>query len=318
MDRGADPAARVLLAGRRRGRRAIGVDAEVTGDPQDAEHVRRVRHEHRIVVMPRCCSFAATERSDSSVCPAPVLPEDRGAAGPPWSIAYARATAASVVRSPGSLPPVTTRYRGDPARAQLRPRGRGGPRRSATDGRRTGPRRARRSRRPAVARRGDPAARSGTSANAPTAATARAAVTMIRRTRSLRPGTASGRPWHFLYFWPDPHQHGSLRPIRAPDGVNPGRTLAARARVAGGVARAAHRVGREAASRGRRGTAERRTARGERRRRGRLRDARGRRRSRRRLGPVRAVGRGAVADRGAERTRRLARARRAARSPAPA
>ena len=26
-------------------------------------------------------------------------------------------------------------------------------------------------------------------------------------------------PWHFLYFWPDPHQHGSLRPIRAPDGV---------------------------------------------------------------------------------------------------
>jgi hypothetical protein len=27
------------------------------------------------------------------------------------------------------------------------------------------------------------------------------------------------RPWHFLYFAPDPHQHGSLRPIRAPAGV---------------------------------------------------------------------------------------------------
>src|SRR6478672_10561734 len=30
------------------------------------------------------------------------------------------------------------------------------------------------------------------------------------------------RPWHFLYFAPEPHQHGSLRPIRAPLGVNPG------------------------------------------------------------------------------------------------
>src|SRR5436190_14012313 len=30
------------------------------------------------------------------------------------------------------------------------------------------------------------------------------------------------RPWHFLYFAPDPHQHGSFRPIRAPLGVNPG------------------------------------------------------------------------------------------------
>ena len=43
------------------------------------------------------------------------------------------------------------------------------------------------------------------------------------RDRIREPATAVGqRPWHFLYFWPDPHQHGSLRPIRAPDGVNPG------------------------------------------------------------------------------------------------
>ena len=27
------------------------------------------------------------------------------------------------------------------------------------------------------------------------------------------------RPWHFLYLAPEPHQHGSLRPIRAPVGV---------------------------------------------------------------------------------------------------
>jgi hypothetical protein len=26
------------------------------------------------------------------------------------------------------------------------------------------------------------------------------------------------RPWHFLYFIPDPHQQWSLRPIRTPDG----------------------------------------------------------------------------------------------------
>ena len=29
---------------------------------------------------------------------------------------------------------------------------------------------------------------------------------------------AAQPPWHFLYFAPDPHQHGSLRPIRAPVG----------------------------------------------------------------------------------------------------
>src|SRR5690348_5934195 len=38
-----------------------------------------------------------------------------------------------------------------------------------------------------------------------------------RRAKPLRQ-----RPWHFLYFAPEPHQHGSLRPIRAPLGVNPG------------------------------------------------------------------------------------------------
>ena len=27
------------------------------------------------------------------------------------------------------------------------------------------------------------------------------------------------RPWHFLYLLPDPHQHGSLRPMRSPVGV---------------------------------------------------------------------------------------------------
>src|SRR4051812_43863291 len=37
------------------------------------------------------------------------------------------------------------------------------------------------------------------------------------------PMTRYQRPWHFLYFAPDPHQHGSLRPIRSPLGVNPGR-----------------------------------------------------------------------------------------------
>ena len=35
-------------------------------------------------------------------------------------------------------------------------------------------------------------------------------------------GPPAQRPWHFLYFWPEPHQHGSLRPIRAPVGVKPG------------------------------------------------------------------------------------------------
>src|SRR3954470_9087512 len=30
------------------------------------------------------------------------------------------------------------------------------------------------------------------------------------------------RPWHFLYLRPDPHQHASFRPIRAPLGVKPG------------------------------------------------------------------------------------------------
>ena len=32
-------------------------------------------------------------------------------------------------------------------------------------------------------------------------------------------GSADQRPWHFLYLAPEPHQHGSLRPMRAPVGV---------------------------------------------------------------------------------------------------
>ncbi len=31
--------------------------------------------------------------------------------------------------------------------------------------------------------------------------------------------SADQRPWHFLYFAPEPHQQGSLRPIRSPVGV---------------------------------------------------------------------------------------------------
>jgi hypothetical protein len=43
------------------------------------------------------------------------------------------------------------------------------------------------------------------------------------RAASFRDASSRGqRPWHFLYFWPDPHQQGSFLPIRAPAGVNPG------------------------------------------------------------------------------------------------
>src|SRR6478735_7020044 len=35
----------------------------------------------------------------------------------------------------------------------------------------------------------------------------------------IRPARGPQAPWHFLYLAPDPHQHGSLRPIRAPVGV---------------------------------------------------------------------------------------------------
>ena len=41
---------------------------------------------------------------------------------------------------------------------------------------------------------------------------------------------AGQRPWHFLYFWPEPHQQGSLRPIRAPGRREAGLRLAGRHR----------------------------------------------------------------------------------------
>ena len=40
-----------------------------------------------------------------------------------------------------------------------------------------------------------------------------------RRARVDGPVADAQRPWHFLYLAPEPHQHGSLRPIRAPVGV---------------------------------------------------------------------------------------------------
>ena len=49
------------------------------------------------------------------------------------------------------------------------------------------------------------------------------AIRAISRSARTTPADAAGqRPWHFLYLAPEPHQHGSLRPIRAPVGVKPG------------------------------------------------------------------------------------------------
>ena len=73
-----------------------------------------------------------------------------------------------------------------------------------------------------------PGPRSGTSR------TRRAAATTASPTKQMRPTIADHaigrcgepsrhRPWHFLYFRPEPQKHGSLRPIRWPAGVNPGR-----------------------------------------------------------------------------------------------
>ena len=55
---------------------------------------------------PRASIWAATARSESSVLWASSSPKIADA-GTPREMAYSRATAASVVRSPGSLPPVT-------------------------------------------------------------------------------------------------------------------------------------------------------------------------------------------------------------------
>jgi len=47
-----------------------------------------------------------------------------------------------------------------------------------------------------------------------------AAIDILRRDRPRISGDASAqRPWHFLYLAPEPHQHGSFRPMRAPVGV---------------------------------------------------------------------------------------------------
>ena len=43
--------------------------------------------------------------------------------------------------------------------------------------------------------------------------------TRIEANEGRARASAAQRPWHFLYLAPDPHQHGSLRPIRAPVGV---------------------------------------------------------------------------------------------------
>ena len=55
--------------------------------------------------IPRSRSSWATERSELSVLRASSSPKI-AEAGTPWAMAYARATAASVVRSPGIRPPV--------------------------------------------------------------------------------------------------------------------------------------------------------------------------------------------------------------------
>ena len=57
-------------------------------------------------------------------------------------------------------------------------------------------------------------------------------LTLIRRSASPARSQRAQRPWHFLYLAPEPHQHGSLRPIRAPVGVKPGPGAAARSRAA--------------------------------------------------------------------------------------
>src|SRR4051812_37312835 len=57
----------------------------------------------------------------------------------------------------------------------------------------------------------------------PTEVTARQGTAVLRRRTAQRSSTAAAArrlqrrraqaPWHFLYFLPEPHQHGSLRPI---------------------------------------------------------------------------------------------------------
>ena len=143
-------------------------------------------------------------------------------------------TAASVVRSPSALPPVTTRTARRPrwySAIGVVESGREDRRRPAVVlGRAQDDDRVGRPLVVALALRPDP----------DTSRSRRRRRARGSRRRRRRPGRApsmrrlSGsvwamaatrsrqRPWHFLYFAPEPHQHGSLRPIRAPVGVKPG------------------------------------------------------------------------------------------------
>ena len=138
-------------------------------------------------------------------------------------------------RSSGRRPPCRRSRRGT-ARAprdRARPRDRGGPRTPAMAGRRTAPRPS-----TTIASAG---ALVVALALRPDAVASHSPRRWRCRGRPARPhpagrapsnavssGDANGshalrqRPWHFLYLAPEPHQHGSLRPIRAPLGVKPG------------------------------------------------------------------------------------------------
>ena len=102
-------------------------------------------------------------RIDSSVVAALVLARGSRRPGRPLAMAYSRAAAASVVRSPCGLAAGHDEALARRPPGTARPHDRAGPRRSAMAGRRTGPRPGRRSRRPAAARRAGPGPRSGTS-----------------------------------------------------------------------------------------------------------------------------------------------------------
>ena len=133
--------------------------------------------------------------------------------------AYSRATAASVVRSPSCLPPVTTSNGAIPAR-RARPRGPAAPRTPATAVRRTArPKddgRVGRTRLFAVALLDRPGRRVRpvvvTATRPPSA----------RRIAPTSPAAGRHRPWHFLYLFPDPHQQGSLRRSAHRWGCSPG------------------------------------------------------------------------------------------------
>ena len=224
---------------------------EVGGHPQDPEHVRsgRTRRPRRAT------DLLAQDRGDRAqrlerVSGRRPRPRIRSA-GTPWSMAYARATAASVVRSPGGLPPVTTNAVGD---RRVGTASTAWSRRAANtgDGRPSywaAPRTTIASAGRllvAVALLPDP---EGRVARRRTRRSARPATMMRPRSRITRRRSASrvSARGTSCTSGPEPHQHGSLRPIRAPDGVKPGRS-AARPPAA-----ARRRRPRRRATRGRRG-----------------------------------------------------------------